>query len=76
VLAGHQYIYVYHGSNTYDLKHHNYTLDTSSGKKVYSSEELIANKKLLTETFELTNIDTNLFVSSLDECAFIYKGKS
>lgn len=73
VFAGHQYIYVYHGDNTYDLKHHKYTLDTSSGKKVYSTNELYEKKDLLIETFKLTNIDTNLFVSSLDECAFIYK---
>jgi glycosyltransferase involved in cell wall biosynthesis len=34
VTSGWEYVYVYHGANTYDLPHHRLTLDTTSGKAV------------------------------------------
>lgn len=73
VHAGHQYIYVYHGENTYNLDHHLLTLDTQWGKKVMDSPELLANKELLESTFHLAVIDEEINVCSIDGTIFTYK---
>ena len=69
---GHQYTYVYHGKNTYELEHHNLTLDPSREHKIFDKDHLLNNKELLENTFQKINIDQNLKVRSLDEVAFEY----
>lgn len=75
VFAGHQYIYVFHGANTYDLNHHQLTLDTTWGKKVYTNDQLIEQKRLLETTFSLAMLDKPISVRSLEGEAFKYMPK-
>jgi len=53
VKEGYQYIYVYHGDNVYDLDHHNLTIDTSWGKKIFDKEKILNNKKNIQSSIEL-----------------------
>lgn len=73
ILAGHQYIYVHHGSNTYEIEHHKLSLDTRWGKKVLNKEELLSKKALIDGALDLTKADSEVIVRSLDEEAFTYK---
>lgn len=72
VFAAQQYVYVYHGRNTYDLEHHNLTLNTSSGKKVLGTPELIENQELIFESLRLANVNKKVYVRGLDGVAFTY----
>lgn len=72
VAAGYQYIYVYHGINTYDLDHHKLTLDIRWGKKVYNKQQLIENKNSINESLFYLDLSNQIYVKSLDELAFIY----
>ena len=72
VDQGHQYIYCYHGSNTYDLSHHRLTLNTKWGKKVMSVEELNGRKALLEGSLGAVGLEGPISVRSLDGEAFIY----
>lgn len=69
VEAGNQYIYTYHGLNTYKLEHHNFVL----AKKVLEKEELLKRKDLLIETLRLVQIDRPVKIRSLKEVAFEYQ---
>jgi glycosyltransferase involved in cell wall biosynthesis len=51
VGQGHQYVYVYHGDNTYDREHHDLGIDTSWKKTLRSSEEILKGRKEIEETF-------------------------
>ncbi len=73
VFAGHQYVYIFHGRNTYDLKHHQLTLDTSWGKKVLSNSELLAKKHLLEATFKNVDLKPPINIYSLEGLAFEYE---
>lgn len=73
IWAGWNYIYVYHGDNTYDLNHHNWTLDTSSGKKVFSVDDLLVRKNLIDNTFNLVDIGDSVKVRSKERLAFNYE---
>lgn len=73
VSSGIDYIYVYHGINTYDLEHHKLTLNTSWGKKVYSINELLEKKFLLEANFSLMGLKEKIAVRSLEGTAFIYE---
>lgn len=75
VNAGNQYLYRYHGANTYDLGHHQLTLLTNSGKKVASSEELMANRELIEKTLQTFGLQETIDVRSLSEVAFTYEPK-
>lgn len=53
VNEGYQYVYVYHGDNTYELKHHEMGLHK---KHIFSKEELDCNRHILEETFSFMEI--------------------
>lgn len=72
VLCGHQYIYVYHGNNTYDLDHHYLGINTKWGKKLYSESELIDRRIMLEDTFDKVGISDSVIVRSEIGTAFIY----
>lgn len=72
VIDGWQFVYVYHGGNVYSLKHHNYTLNTSSGKSVYDVERLMQGRKLIESTLDASGIDSVVRVRGLEEEAFIW----
>lgn len=72
VWSGWHYTYVFHGSNVYDLDHHNLTLDTSWGKKVLDVEQLLERRELLESTFEKVGVDSPVNVRSKDGVAFTY----
>jgi glycosyltransferase involved in cell wall biosynthesis len=72
VLDGNEYVYVYHGVNTYDLDHHKLTLDIRWGKKVYTKEDLLKKQNLIEETFDLIQMDDIVKIKSLGEVAFTY----
>jgi glycosyltransferase involved in cell wall biosynthesis len=73
VTAGNQYIYVYHGVNTYDLDHHKLTLDVRWGKKVLDKIQLLENQDLIKESLNYLGLHNQIFVKSLDQLAFIHK---
>ena len=73
VSEGHQYIYFYHGSNTYDLEHHKLTLDVRWGKKVLTKDQLLEKKELIEDSLNLANLQNIIYVKSLHELAFVYK---
>lgn len=73
VFAGHQYIYVFHGGNTYDRDHHLLTLNTTWGKKVFSEQELLENRALLEDTFRKVGLSDKIHVRSKDKEAFTYE---
>jgi glycosyltransferase involved in cell wall biosynthesis len=75
IFAGHQYIYRFHGINTYDIDHHKLALNTQWGKKVYSNTELLEKKSLLEATFKLVDLNPPLNVCSLDGIAFSLESK-
>lgn len=75
VTAAHQYIYIFHGSNTYDINHHMLTLNTTWGKKVLTKLELEEKKSLLKATFNLVDLQETVHVSSLDEICYTCKDK-
>lgn len=52
VSQGHQYIYVYHGNNTYNLAHHELGIDTSWKKQLKTASELRAEQAFLTNSFK------------------------
>lgn len=68
IKNGNHYVYVYHGSNTYDLNHHNHVL----AKKVMSVNKLIEYRSILEETFKLIPIQGPIKVKSLSKVAFEY----
>jgi glycosyltransferase involved in cell wall biosynthesis len=70
VSAGHQYIYVYHGENTYDLAHHELGIDTSWKKTLKTKDELLAQKSLLENTFKQVGITGSVNMMSQDESVF------
>lgn len=72
VFAGHQYIYVFHGRNTYDQRHHQLTLDTSWGKKVMEVNDLVERRTLLEQTFSLVGLEGPFDVCSKNGIAFAY----
>jgi glycosyltransferase involved in cell wall biosynthesis len=72
ITAGNQYVYVYHGSNTYELEHHKLAIDIRWGKKVFDKESLLQNKSLLENTFQVIGIDQHVKVRSLEEVVFEY----
>ena len=72
VHDGNQYVYVFHGENTYDIEHHKLTLDTKWGKLVLDKNELLDRKKLIETTFNNTGMKETVFVRSKDEIAFTY----
>lgn len=76
VTAGNQYIYVYHGVNTYDLDHHKMTLDVRWGKKVFNKIQLVGNQDLIKDALNYMDLDNEIYVKSLDELAFTYKKSS
>jgi glycosyltransferase involved in cell wall biosynthesis len=73
VFAAYLYVYVYHSLNTYHLQHHEWTLDTSSGKIVADSATLLKNKKLISDTLRFTGVEEIVSVRSKEEIAFVYK---
>jgi glycosyltransferase involved in cell wall biosynthesis len=70
VFDGHKFLYVYHGSNVYHIEHHNWTLNTSTGKKVMGVDELLERKDLIEETLRSIKISDSVKVRSLDSIAF------
>jgi glycosyltransferase involved in cell wall biosynthesis len=73
VWSGWHYVYVYHGENTYDLDHHNWTLNTSTGKRVLDTKQLVDRKSLLEHAFDVMGIDQQVKVRSKDDIAFVYQ---
>lgn len=67
VNQGYQYIYVYHGKNVYDIKHHQLVLD----KVVMNAIDLQKKSRLINETLKAGNFST-VNVRSLEERAFVY----
>jgi glycosyltransferase involved in cell wall biosynthesis len=72
VGGGYQYLYAYHGKNTYDLEHHKLTLLTNSGKKVFEKDELLAHRGLIETALTHFGIDKPVHARSLSEVAFTY----
>jgi glycosyltransferase involved in cell wall biosynthesis len=75
VWSAWHYIYVYHGQNTYDLRHHNHTLNTETGKKVLDVKALLDRKTLLEQAFNVMELDMPVKVRSKDEIAFVCQQK-
>jgi glycosyltransferase involved in cell wall biosynthesis len=75
LFAGHQYVYVHHGSNLYNLDHHKLTLDTRWGKRVLNKEEILSRKILIDATLKSVGIESDVAVRSLDEVAFQFPEK-
>lgn len=75
VGPGHQYVYVYHGDNTYDLHHHQLTLLTNSGKTVADCDELLLNQTLIEGCLRDYGLPGPIHVRSLHEVAFTYDPK-
>lgn len=75
VSLGYQYIYVFHGGNTYGLPHHRLALDISSGKMVLDRDALLVRQSILQQTFECVGLD-KVYVRSLDEICFEYSSKA
>lgn len=69
VTLGYQYVYRFHGKNTYDLNHHRLSIDTCSGKVVWTVEQLRIAEEVLRRTFEMIGVK-NARVRSLDAIAF------
>lgn len=69
ITHGNQYIYVYHGSNTYWREHHSLVLE----KRVFSKHELMDRRLDLEHTFAEVGLKTAV-VRSLCETAFNYEG--
>ena len=67
VNKGYQYIYVYHGQNVYDIRHHQLVFD----KVVMNAVDLQRNSHLINETLKAGNFQT-VNVRSLEERAFVY----
>lgn len=76
VGGGYQYLYAYHGNNTYSLQHHLLTLLTNSGKHVASVDELLVSRSLLTRVLGVLPLDPPIHVRSLTETAFTFEGES
>lgn len=72
VRCGYQYIYVYHGSNTYDLDHHRLTLSLHSGKNLMQTNDLCDRKSLLEATFKIVGVNELVSVRSQHGEAFSY----
>jgi hypothetical protein len=75
VQSGWHYIYVYHGTNTYGISHHNLTLDIRSGKKVLGVDELLKQRSRIEESWDLAGINRRIWVKSLDGIAFTLEAK-
>lgn len=75
VGGGHQYFYCFHGQNTYDLRHHQLTLLTQSGKYIACSDELLAHRGVIESLLTMHGIQDEVHVRSLDEVAFTYQSK-
>jgi glycosyltransferase involved in cell wall biosynthesis len=73
VRNGFQYIYVYHGKNTYDMSHHRLALNTSWGKRLMDAPSLLKNRSLLEETFRLVGMEAEIAVRSDQSVAFTYR---
>lgn len=72
VFAGWQFLYVYHGGNVYGIKHHNHTLNTSTGKVVKDREFLLKNQSLIFNTLRSVNIRQSVKIKSLHEDVLVY----
>lgn len=72
VFDGYQYIYVFHGENTYDFNHHGLAIDTRWGKKVLSNQELLKNENLIRSTLAISDIK-EVSIRSLESVAFNYE---
>jgi glycosyltransferase involved in cell wall biosynthesis len=68
VNYGYHYIYVFHGRNVYDLNHHRLVLE----KRVIGEHELRDKQDLLTNTFDLVQLEQSVKMCSLDDVAFEY----
>lgn len=71
-LKGHHYVYVYHGSNTYEIDHHKLTLDTSGNKIVMSQKELLRRREQLFKTMKDMGLKDTVHFKSIDYDAFTY----
>jgi glycosyltransferase involved in cell wall biosynthesis len=69
VVQGYQYIYVYHGNNTYWREHHALVLE----KKVLGKSELLARRNEIEQSLRLVGLTSRTAVRSLFEDAFIYE---
>lgn len=68
VNYGHHYVYVFHGNNVYDRKHHELALQ----KRLFDFRELEAKKDLLFKTFDILEIEKGVQVKSQDGVVFEY----
>jgi glycosyltransferase involved in cell wall biosynthesis len=75
IWSGWHYVYMYHGSNTYDLAHHNLTLDVTSGKKVLTASQLLERRDLIENAFDSIGFDRSVSVRSKEGLAFTYDPK-
>lgn len=73
VFSGWHYTYVYHGQNVYDLEHHNLTLNTTWGKRVLDTEQLLERRDLLEQAFPLLGVEGPVRIRSLEGVAFTYQ---
>ena len=72
-----QYIYVYHGSNTYDLDHHKMTINTKvSQKSLAGRDEILANEKQLRQLFAVVGIVDSFVMKSQTDDIFVFGGQS
>lgn len=75
IPGGLDYIYVFHGSNLYDLEHHRLTLDTRWGKKLGTKEELRAHRKQIFRLLEDVGVVEKVDIMSAEGVAFTYEPK-
>jgi glycosyltransferase involved in cell wall biosynthesis len=72
VDQGEQYVYCYHGQNTYDLAHHELGIDTSWKKTLKAKGELLAKKPMLENVFKEMRMSGPIEVMAENELAFTY----
>lgn len=68
IRAGYQYIYSFHGDNTYWLEHHQHVLK----KRVYSTQDLLERKGSIESALTACGVG-RCVIRSLSEVAFIYE---
>lgn len=69
------YLYLYHGTNTYDLAHHQLTLLTNSGKTIMPVEKLLEMQPCLENVLQAMGCHQPLTVKSLEGVAFTWHPK-
>lgn len=69
------YLYLYHGTNTYSLAHHQLTLLTNSGKTIMPLEKLLEMQSCLENVLQEMGCHQSLTVKSLDGIAFTWHPK-